>query len=176
MNEIAAIERSASGLTLPLGANGLPALPWRDPQSVPPEELARFIAALQEACAQNPENADMRTCLGIAHAMNYEVYESMDALEEARGIAPENFFAQLKYAELLSRLRVVDRAEKETLRALELARDGWELSVARRQLAEIRKSRRKGLVRPEWTKSVKASAMALAALMCGIGCAYLVWR
>src|ERR1700676_3684213 len=74
----------------------LPALPWRDPHSVPPEQLAEFIASLTEACAKNPENADLHTFLGIAHAMNLDIYRSMDALEEARRIEPENFLAQLK--------------------------------------------------------------------------------
>src|SRR5712692_12084961 len=66
----------------------LPALPWRDPHSVPPGELAKVIASLTEACAHNPANADLRVCLGIAHAMNYDVYSSLDALEEARALEP----------------------------------------------------------------------------------------
>ncbi len=83
--------------------NPLPAIPWRDPHSVPPEKLAEFITALQQACVDNPDNADLHTCLGMAHAMNYDVYRSMDALEGARRIEPENFLAQFKYAELYYR-------------------------------------------------------------------------
>jgi hypothetical protein len=154
----------------------LPALPWRDPHSVPPEKLAEFIVSLTEACVRNPDNADMRTCLGIAHAMNYDVYQSMAALEEARRIEPDNFFAQLKYSELLYRLRVVDRAEEETIRALDLARTGWELSLARRQLSEIRQLRRKGLTRPRWTKSLKAPAIAILLLLLGVSWMYIVWK
>jgi hypothetical protein len=41
----------------------------------------------------------------MARAMNYDVYQSMDALEEARTIDPTNFWAQMKYAELHYRLR-----------------------------------------------------------------------
>jgi len=154
----------------------LPAVPWRDPHSVPPEKLAEFIGSLTEACKQNPDNADMRTCLGMAHAMNYDVYRSMDALEEARRIEPDNFFAQLKYSELLYRLRIVDRAEEETLRALDLAGSGWELSLARRQLSEIRQLRRKGLTRPRWTKSLKAPAIAFLLLLLGVSWMYIVWK
>src|ERR1700677_5098395 len=83
----------------------LPALPWRDPHSVPPEKLAEFIGSLIQACAENPDNADVRICLGIAYAMNYDPQRSMDTLEEARRIEPDNYFAQLKYAELLYRMR-----------------------------------------------------------------------
>jgi len=76
--------------------------------------------------------------------MNYDVYRSMDALEAARRIEPVNFLAQFKYAELYYRIRALDRAEAETTRALELAGTSWELSIARRQLSEIRRLRREG--------------------------------
>src|SRR5882762_6624538 len=69
----------------------LPAVPWRDPHSVSPQKLAEVIASLKEACALNPANADLRVCLGIAHAMNYDVYSSMDVLEEARTLEPRKF-------------------------------------------------------------------------------------
>ena len=45
----------------------------------------------------------------MAHAVNYDVYKSMDALEDARTVDPENFWAQLKYAELHYRLRALNR-------------------------------------------------------------------
>jgi hypothetical protein len=153
-----------------------PALPWRDPHSVPPEELAEFISSLKEACTQNPESADMSTCLGIAYAMNYDVYHSMEALEEARRIEPDNFLAQLKYSELLFRLRIIDRAEEETAVALDLAGNNWELSVARRQLSEIRQLRRKGLTRPHWTKSLKAPAIGFLLLLLGVSWIYVIWK
>jgi len=114
-------------------------IPWRDPHTVEPEELQQYISMLERACLEQPENADVRTCLGMAHAMNYDVYKSMDALEEARRIEPENFFAQLKYSELYYRLRALDKAEEETRKAVDLAGNAWELSLARKQLAEIRR-------------------------------------
>ena len=80
----AAIQIKPEALAPRLRTSRLPALPWRDPHSVPQEQLEEFIGRLREACALNPENADMRTCLGIAYATNYDVYRSMDALEEAR--------------------------------------------------------------------------------------------
>ena len=148
--------------------NPLPAIPWRDPHSVPPEKLAEFIAALQQACAENPDNADLHTCLGMAHAMNYDVYRSMDALEAARRIEPVNFLAQFKYAELYYRIRALDRAEAETTRALELAGTSWELSIARRQLSEIRRLRREGTQKPTWSKSLKLPVIGFVALLMAI--------
>ncbi|HKM83541.1 MAG TPA: hypothetical protein VJY15_21595 [Candidatus Acidoferrum sp.] len=171
-----AIQIRTEGLASRLRPSRLPALPWRDPHAVPLEELTEFIASLTEACALNPENADMRACLGIAHAMNYDVYRSMDALEEARRIAPENFFAQLKYSELLFRLRIIDRAEEETTAALNLAQNEWEMALARHQLSEVRRLRRKGLARPRWTQSLRAPAIAFLLLLLGISWMYMVWK
>jgi hypothetical protein len=145
----------------PLQDLRMPLLPWRDPHSLPPEELTACIGRLERACAENPASADLRTCLGMAYAMNYEVYRSMDALEAAVRLDPEHFFAQLKYSELLFRLRALPRAEQETLKAVALARSGWELSLARAQLQEVRRLRREGTQKPAWTKPLLAPALGL---------------
>ena len=55
-------------------------------------------------------------------------------------VDPDHFWAQLKYAELNYRLRALLKAERETLKAVDLAANPWELSVARKQLQEIRKA------------------------------------
>lgn len=171
-----AIQKIPASLS-PIGRpSRLPAFPWRDPHSVPPEQLAEFIKSLNEACGLNPENADLYTCLGIAYAMNYDPQRSMDALEDARRIDPNNYFAQLKYAELFFRMRIIDRAETETLRALDLAANTWELSLAQRQLSEIRQLRRKGLSRPAWAKSVKVPAIGFLLLLLGASWIYMVWK
>src|SRR5262249_16886782 len=127
---------NATGLQ-PRGES-LPPVPWRDPYSVSPKDLAQYIDQLEAACAANPMSADLRTCLGMAHAVNYDVYKSMDALEEARAIDPDNFWAQLKYAELHYRLRALNRAEEETRRAADLASNPFQLAIARKQMKEIR--------------------------------------
>jgi hypothetical protein len=143
----------------------LPSVPWRDPHTVSPTDLARHIQTLEAACEQQPRSADLRTCLGMAHAMNYDVYKSMDALELAVELEPAHFFAQLKYAELHYRLRALIRAEQETVKALELAGNAWELSLARKQLQEIRRLIREGTQKPEWTKPLAKPAVVLMAMM-----------
>jgi len=157
---MAAELRTVTSLTPAQDARVLP-LPWRDPHSVSPEELAAAIARLEQACAENPASASFRACLGMAYAMNYEAYKSMDALEAAVQLDPEHFFAQFKYSELLYRLRALPRAEQETQKAVALARSGWELSLARRQLQEIRRLMREGTQKPAWTKSLLAPALGL---------------
>ena len=153
----------------------LPPVPWRDPHSVDPVQLAGHIATLEQQCLEHPNNADLRTCLGMAHAMNFDVYKSMDALEEARRMEPENFWAQQKFAELYYRLRALDRAEEETKRALDLAGSAWEMSVARKQLQEIRRLRREGTQKPAWTKPLASPAVLVLVLMVASG-VMMLWR
>ncbi len=153
----------------------LPPVPWRDPQTVSPARLADYIRTLEAACLDNPRSADLRTCLGMAYAMNYEVYKSMDALELAVQLEPANFFAQLKYAELHYRLRALVRAECETLKAVDLASSAWELSLARKQLQEIRRLMREGTQKPEWTKPLTTPAFCLLAMLV-ILCVAVYWK
>jgi hypothetical protein len=97
--------------------------------------------------------------------MNYDVYKSMDALEHAVACEPDHFFAQLKLAELNYRLRALIKAEKETLKAVELATNAWELSLANKQLQEIRRLMREGTQKPAWTKSLKTPALFLVIMI-----------
>jgi len=167
------ITKSSAVLSAPVRI--LP-LPWKDPHTVSKAELARHIGALELACKENPESADLRTCLGIAYAMNYEAYKSMDALEAAVGLDQSHFFAQFKYAELWFRLRGLRKAEEETLKAVDLAGNGWELSMARKQLQEIRRLHREGTQKPEWNKSLKTPSFALLAVTVVLFAIAVVWR
>ena len=146
-------------------ADVLPPVPWRDPHRVSPKELAVYIQQLEAACLANPQSADLRTCLGMAHAVNHDVYKSMDALEDARTIDPENFWAQLKYAELHYRLRALKRAEEETRRAADLATNPFQLAMARQQMKEIRTLLHTSVRNVEWTKPLTIPALVLSAML-----------
>ena len=140
------------------------AVPWRDPHSVSKTDLATYISTLEEACLANPHSADLRTCLGVAHAVNLDVYKSMDALEDARQVDPDNFWAQLKYAELHYRLRALNRAEEETRRAAELATTPLQLAIARQQMKEIRALLHTCVRNVHWTKPLTVPALTLSAM------------
>jgi len=140
----------------------MPPVPWRDPHSVQPAQLSEYICALEKASGEDPGSADLRVCLGMAYAMNFEVYKSMDALECALALDPTHFFAQLKYAELLYRLRVLAGAEEEALKATGMAQNGWELSLARRLLQQIRERMHESTQRPAWIKPLATPALVLS--------------
>ena len=154
---------AATGLQ-PRGGS-LPSVPWRDPYSVSPKDLAVYIQQLQDACAAHPQSADLRTCLGMAHAVNYDVYKSMDALEEARAVDPEHFWAQFKYAELHYHLRALHRAEEETRRAADLATNRLQLAIARKQMKDIRELQHSSVRNVEWTKPLIVPALVLSAMV-----------
>ena len=153
----------------------IPSVSWRDPHTVPPGELSASIQKLEQACLAEPRSADLRTCLGMAYAVNFEVSKSMDALEAAVAIDPGNFWAQLKYSELHYRLRVLNRAEEETRKALNLAKDPFQMSVARKQLQEIRTLKHSCVRNVEWTKSLLTPTLALTGMMLVIF-AVMMWK
>ena len=163
-----ALVPTSTTLTSPIPEQHLPALPWRDPQTVSPEKLSSDIAQLENACLENPRSADLRTCLGLAYAVNYDVYKSMDALEEAIEIEPKHFWAQLKYGELNYRLRALQRAEEETVKALDLANNAWQFSLARNQLQTIRQMNRSSTRNIAWTKPLTGPTLVLVGFILAV--------
>ncbi len=101
-------------------------------------KLKEYICTMERACEEDPESADLRTCLGLAHALNQDVSKSIATLEQAIALDQNHFFARMKYAEMLFNLRALQRAEAETRKALQLAHNGWEFSMARRLFERIR--------------------------------------
>ena len=153
---------STTSRPAPVAPSALTPVPWRDPHEIAPTELAAYIQHLERACVEHPESADLRTCLGMAHAVNYDVDKSMAALEDARAVDPENFWAQLKYAELHYRLRVLDTAEEETRRAAALATSPIQLAMARKQLQDIRTLKHACVRNVHWTKPLTVPALVLS--------------
>ena len=145
------------------------------PSYGPAGELSANIETLKLACLAEPRSADLRTCLGVAYAMNYEVDKSMDSLEAAVALDPGSFWPQLKYAELHYRLRVLNKAEEHTLKALNLASNSWQLSIARKQLQEIRTLKQSCVRNVEWTKPLTAPALVLSAMLLAIFVA-MMWK
>lgn len=140
-----------------------------------PDELAQTIGELERACLENPASAALWTCLGIACAVRYDVTKAIDALERATEAEPDHFWAQLKYGELQYRLRVLAHAEATTLKAETLASNPWELSLARKQLKEIRKLTGGKSLQPGLTTPARlVPALLCSAVMLVIGLA-VIW-
>ena len=48
------------------------------------DELRGLIAVLEQQCLEQPENADLRTCLGMAQALHVDGHRPMDGIDEPR--------------------------------------------------------------------------------------------
>jgi hypothetical protein len=175
MSELLLALRPSTALASPPMPPGSLSIPWRDPHAIPPTELAVYIGALEQACLDHPQSADLRTVLGMAHAVNHDVPKSMEALEVAVALEPQNFWASLKYAELHYRLRALNRAEVLTVAALNLATNGWQLSLARKQLQEVRTLKRACTRNLSWTMPVVRPLVALSATLLVVAIAFM-WR
>ena len=154
--------------------SSIPAVPWRDPHTVSPRDLAAYIGSLEISCREHPDSPELWTCLGMAYAVNHDVVRSMDALETATAVEPTHFWARLKYGELHYRLRALDAAEHETLKAAELAETALQLSMARKQLREIRAINPRR-VRRDAPASAWGRALFLMALLL-FAVAVVIWK
>ncbi|HUY82621.1 MAG TPA: hypothetical protein VMU92_12925 [Acidobacteriaceae bacterium] len=125
---------------------------FRDPNLLERPERTDLIAQLQEAVALEPEVSELRVILGMALCVNYDGQTAMEELREACRLAPDSFIAQLKFGELLMRLRVCDQAAEHTQLAAELAVTHLQSELARRQAATIRTMQREGIERGGYGK------------------------
>jgi len=174
MSDLLLAVRPPTALSGPAVPAGALSIPWRDPHVIPPTELSAYIGALEQACLDNPQSADLRTVLGMAHAVNYDVPRSMEAIEVAVALEPENFWASLKYAELHYRLRALNRAEELTTTALNLATNGWQLSLARKQLQEVRTLKRHCTRNLSWKMPIAGPLVALSTALVAVAVAYML--
>ena len=74
----------------------------------------------------------------MAYAVNYDVYKSMDALEDARRDRSRTSGRSSSTRSCTIGCARSNSAEEETLKALDLADNPLQLAIARRQMQEIR--------------------------------------
>jgi hypothetical protein len=120
---------------------------FRDPRVLESNERLDLVAQLRSAVELAPQVVELRVILGMALCVNLDVQEAMEELREAVQMAPDSFIAQLKFGELMMRLRVCDKAAEHTHEAARLASNAAQADLARKQAAVIRTMRREGIER-----------------------------
>ena len=116
---------------------------------------------------RNRTSADLRMCLGMAHAMNYDVYHSLDALEDARAIDPDELLGadEVRGAPLPAAARSCAPSKRHSRRS-SLRDTPAQFGLARRQLQEIRRARSaKGVRNVTFDKPLGRPALALVLLI-----------
>lgn len=128
---------------------------FRDPNVLARTERAELVKQLKEAVALEPQVSELRVLLGMALCVNFDGQSALEELREACRLSPDSFIAQLKFGELLMRLRICDQAETHTQIAAELADSALQAEMARRQAATIKTMRREGIERGGYGKLLK---------------------
>jgi hypothetical protein len=62
----------------------------------------------------------------------------------------------------------LNKAEDETLKAVALANDRWQLSIARKQLQDIRTLKHSCVRNVEWTKPLAAPVLVLSLMLLAV--------
>ena len=120
---------------------------FRDPRILESHERLDLVAQLRSAVELSPQVVELRVMLGMALCVNLETQEAMEELREAVQMAPDSFIAQLKFGELMMRLRICDKAAEHTQLAARLASNTIQSELARKQAATIRTMMREGIER-----------------------------
>jgi tetratricopeptide (TPR) repeat protein len=120
---------------------------FRDPSLLDAPERKDLIAQLKSAVELAPQVAEVRVLFGMALCVDLQVHPAMEQMREAVNLAPDNFIAQLKFGELLMRLRICDQAAEHTHQAARLASNSVQSEMARRQAATIRGMQQSGIER-----------------------------
>ncbi len=127
---------------------------FRDPNVLERPERAELVAQLREAVALEPKVSELRVILGMALCVNYDAQTALEELREACHLDPDSYIAQLKFGELLMRLRICGQAAEHTQLAAELAVTPLQAELARRQAATIRTMQRDGIERGGYGKLI----------------------
>ena len=120
---------------------------FRDPYVLEKGERTELIGELHLLVATRPDITELRVLLGMALCVDNNPQTALEVLRTSVEMAPDHFLAQLKFGELLMRLRICDQAAEHTRQAALLADNPVQSEVARRQAATIRTMRREGIER-----------------------------
>jgi hypothetical protein len=120
-------------------------------QSVPLEGIREYVQTLEAACLEDSRSMDRPRRAGMVYAV--DDCKAMDAPEVA-----------VSSPERQCRLRALVVAEEETLNAVELAQNIWQLSLAQRQLQAIWKLARDSTRSVSWERPLAIPVLVLPAL------------
>jgi Tfp pilus assembly protein PilF len=119
------------------------------------------IAKLESAVASSPGYSDGYVGLGIAYAMDSQVYPALDSFGKAAEADPASFFAHFKLAQFYFKLRVPKKGYEEASCALRCATTTEEKRLVAQVLKEERTREAGGVRRPTWNKPFSSKSIVL---------------
>jgi tetratricopeptide (TPR) repeat protein len=120
----------------------------------------------EKAITADPTFADGHVGLGIALAVEYDIYTAIDHLERAAQLEPGNFYAHFKLGQLYFKLRVPRKGYDEMARALDCVSSLAERRLVAQLIKEEKQREKNDVQRPWWNKGFSRRSVALG--LCGV--------
>lgn len=117
------------------------------------------IVSLEQALQIAPHVAEAHVALGIAFALESRIYPSLDHLEAAVELGPDNFYAHFKLGQLYFKLRVPQKGYAEMAAALGCARTVEQRKLVAQLLREESQREKNAVWRPWWHKPFTRGAL-----------------
>ena len=125
-------------------------------------EAAEAVAALSRCVETAPGCTEARVFLGIAHALNNNIYPAIDHLETAAKLDHDSFAAHFTLAQLHFKLRIPQRGHEAAKDALRCVTTIEQRKMLTQLLKEERERGRNGIARPWFNKPFGRPALFLA--------------
>lgn len=127
-------------------------------------DAANARSSFEKVVAAHPDFADGHIGLGVAHALEHQVYPALEHLERATELDPDSFHAHFKLGQFYFLLRVPKKGYDEMARALALTGSLAERRLVAQLLREERQREKNSVSRPSWHKP-----FSLRTILAGFG-------
>jgi Tfp pilus assembly protein PilF len=157
-----------SGEAMKLFQEGIELLEMGEPREA--------IVRLKRAVACAPQYSNAHVGLGIAYAMDSQVYPALDHFGMAAEVDPSNFYAHFKLAQFYFKLRVPKKGYEEATRALKCVSNFEEKKLVAQILKEERQREAAGVRRPTWDRPFSKNWVRLGLALLAVACLFLALR
>ncbi len=125
-------------------------------------EARDAVQLFSQAVELAPDFAPAQVCLGVAHALTYDIYAGLDHLQAAIELEPDSFTAHYVLAQLYFKLRIVQKGYEQARAALDCPQTLENRKMLLQLLKEERVRGRQGIDRPWFNKEFRASYFWIA--------------
>lgn len=115
-------------------------------------QLSEGIENLRHAVEADPDSIEAYLYLGIALAVDAQIYEAIDAFEAALALSPTDFMVNLKLADLYFRLSVPEKGRKYLRTAIEASSTPQERELVRALMSQEAEREKRRIDRPSFGK------------------------
>jgi tetratricopeptide (TPR) repeat protein len=115
-------------------------------------EASEAARHFEQVLERAPNFADGHVALGVAYAIEANIYPAIDHLQIAAQLAPANFYAHFKLGQLYFKLRVPQKGFEAMSRALDCASTLGERRLVAQMIREEKQREKSAYRRPWWNK------------------------